>query len=444
MNHRMPSEPEALDGADVVRVGFADLHGVARAKDVPIEAWPDVREHGIGCTEAIMTTGLRHNVVAGFEHGFRDLAVMPDPSTLCRVPWEPGVAWCLADFQDGLAGGPYAADPREVVRRVCAAWGELGYEPVVAPELEFYVLTGPGGSSYVERSSAVYTAGTAADPQGVLVELVRALRAVGAGPITAAQEFGRGQYEINLRHGPALDAADRALRLKAVVKDVAARRGLHGTFMGKPHDADEGSGFHLHVSLRAADGGANAFAEAGDPDGLSPLARAFAAGVLRHMPAVTALANPTVNAYRRFEVQSLAPTHRNWGHDNKLALLRVPPERGAATRWEIRSGDASANPYLLVAGILAAGLLGVRDGDTLPAPVAGNPYEEDADRLGPSLPASLDEALGALEADEALVGLLGERLVECFALVKRDEVRRFAESQARVTEWEREEYCTLL
>jgi glutamine synthetase len=296
----------------------------------------------------------------------------------------------------------------------------------------------------VARNSSVYTAGVAADPRGILHELVRSLRGVGIGPTTAAQEFGRAQYEINLRHGPALDAADRALRLKAVVKDVAARHGLHATFMGKPRDGDEGSGFHLHVSLRHAGTGANAFDDAAGPDGLSETARRFAAGVLAHMPALTALLDPTVNAYRRFEDDSLAPTHVNWGLDNKLALLRVPPERGAAARIEVRSGDGTANPYLLVGGILAAGLLGVREGAELPPPVRGNPYDEDDARLGPRLPADLGAALEALEADRPLVELVGKRLVEMFVLVKRDELRRFRQHQVRVTDWEREEYGTLL
>jgi len=440
----MTPQADGLDGADIVRVGFTDLHGVPRGKDVPVEAFDAVREHGIGCTEAIMTTGLRHNVVAGFEHGFRDLAVVPDLDTMRPVPWEPGVAWCLADFHDHLTGGPYEADPRGVVRRLTAAWAELGLEPVVAPELEFYVLDADGGDPYVARNSSVYTAGVAADPRGILHELVRALRGVGLGPTTAAQEFGHAQYEVNLRHGPALDGADRALRLKAVVKDVAVRHGLHATFMGKPRDGDEGSGFHLHVSLRHGGTGANAFDDPAGADGLSPTARAFAAGVLAHMPALTALLDPTVNAYRRFEDQSLAPTHVNWGLDNKLALLRVPPERGAAARIEVRSGDGSANPYLLVGGILAAGLLGVRDGAELPAPVRGNPYDEADDRLGPRLPADLGAALDALEADPPLVELVGERLVELFLLVKRDELHRFRHDQLRVTAWEREEYGTLL
>jgi glutamine synthetase len=430
----MDRQPEALEGADVVRIGFSDLHGVARAKDVPIDAFADVREHGIGCTEAIMTTGLRHNVVAGWEHGFRDLAVVPDLATACRIPWEPGVAWCLADYHDPLAGGPYAADPRGLVRRLCAAWAERGYEPVVAPELEFYVLDAPEGRAYVERDSSVYTAGAASDPRGILL----------VGPTTAAQEFGRAQYEINLRHGPALDAADRAFRFKSVVKDVAARQGLHATFMGKPRQDDEGSGFHLHVSLRRAADGQNAFHDEAAPDGLADMARAFGAGVLVHMPALCALANPTVNAYRRFEPDSLAPTHVNWGHDNKLALLRLPGERGEGTRWELRSGDASANPYLLIAGALAAGLLGVREGLALPDPVAGNPYDLAPELLGARLPGSLAQALDALEGDEPLRELLGARAVECFLLVKRDEVRRFEEHQSRVSTWEQQEYGRLL
>ena len=173
------------------------------------------------------------------------------------------------------------------------------------------------------------------------------------GTFAANHEFMNSQYEINLQHAPALTASDRAFRLKCAVKDVAAMHGLVATFMGKPFNDQGGSGFHFHFSLDRD--GSNAFADGDDPDGVSEEFRHFTAGVMAHAQALTAFLNPTINAYRRLVPDSLAPTHANWGWDNRTAFVRVPPERGGATRVEVRVGDGSANPYLAEAAILFAG-----------------------------------------------------------------------------------------
>jgi glutamine synthetase len=159
------------------------------------------------------------------------------------------------------------------------------------------------------------------------------------------------------------------------------------------------------------------------------------------MPALTAFLNPTVNAYRRFVDESLAPTNVNWGLENRLALLRFPSERAAATRAEVRSGDATANPYLVVAAILAAGLDGIERELALGPPVDGNPYELDAAALGPPLPSTLDDALAALEADRAIWDGVGDELCATFARIKRHELGRWHAELAKVTDWERREYA---
>ena len=166
------------------------------------------------------------------------------------------------------------------------------------------------------------------------------------------------QWEINLTHSHALDAADRAFRFKAAVKDLATREGLLATFMGKPFNGDAGSGFHLHLSL-CGEGGANAFADAAGEEGCAQLLQHFIAGVIAHAPALMAFLNPTVNAYRRIDPHELVPTRACWGYDNRFGLVRVPPERGAATRVEMRLADGSANPYLATAALLFAGLDGI-------------------------------------------------------------------------------------
>lgn len=436
--HALDSAGLRAAGVEHVRVSYPDLHGVCRSKDIPIEAFGEVREHGISQTEAVMTIDLRHNIVSGFEHGFRDFAAVPDLGTLARLPHDPAVAWCLADGR-AEDGAPFALDPRAALRRQVDALVRHGLHPVAGPELEFYLVHREGWGSYVERSSSVYTCGRVADPRGIQRAIVDAARDLGLRPVAATQEYGRGQYEINLAHGPALDAADRAFRFKAMTKDVAAGHGLLATFLGQLRDDDEGSGFHLHVSLEDGDG-ANAFAGPDAADGLSETARAFAAGILAHLPGMTAFLNPTVNAYRRFIPESLAPTHVNWGLGTRLVTLRFPTDRGRGTRAELRSADGTANPYLLTAAVLAAGRDGIERGLELSPPASENPYDA-ARGPGEPLPTSLGAALDALRADERLRAAIGIELCEAFAAIKACELDRWEAELRRVTDWEREEYA---
>jgi glutamine synthetase len=271
---------------------------------------------------------------------------------------------------------------------------------------------------------------------------------LGLRAFAANHEFMSSQYEINLKHSEALDAADRAFMLKAAVKELAAREGLLATFMGRPFADQGGSGFHVHLSLAAADG-RNAFADEGGRDGLSPLAGGFVAGVIEHAHGLQALLGPTVNAYKRILPDSLAPTHANWGHDNRTALCRVPLEGGARARVEVRSGDGAACAHLLTAAILLAGLDGIERELVPPEPVVGDAYRADEAHAGSKLPSSLGAALDALEADTRLSEALGADLVATFLTMKRFEVERFEEAVGEldvdvVTEWELEEYAAHL
>jgi glutamine synthetase len=285
----------------------------------------------------------------------------------------------------------------------------------------------------------VYTVGPQADPGGLVRGMTENLAQLGLEVFAVNHEFMNSQYEINLRHADALRAADRAFRLKCAVKDIAAQHGLVATFMGKPFNDQGGSGTHLHVSLNRDD--RNAFAARDQPDGVASELHAFTAGVLRHAPALMAFLNPTINAYRRIQPDSLAPTHANWGWDNRATFIRIPPERGGATRVEIRVGDGAANPYLAIAAVLAAGAHGVRDGLTPPAPVEGDAYRAPADVIGEPLPSSLDEALDALEADAVLRDALGAEIVDTFLALKRFEIERH---RAWVSDWEIAEYLNHL
>jgi glutamine synthetase len=426
----MARPPELSDpSVRSVRVLYPDLHGIARGKDVPIGEFDHAAEHGLAFCAAIMGTDLRHTPVVGPEDGYPDLMAVPDLSTLMPVPWEPGLVACLADLRPVTPESAKPADPRGALKRAIAGYEELGLQPVVGPELEFFLCVrdeNGGVRRYVDNLSMVYTVGPQADPKGVVREITEALSRLGLGTYAANHEFMNSQYEINLRHAPALEAADRAFWLKAAVKDVAAIHGLVATFMGKPFNDQGGSGFHLHFSANRD--GENAFAEITDE------LRHFSAGVLAHAPALTAFLNPTVNAYKRLVPDSLAPTHANWGWDNRTTFIRIPAERAASTRVEVRVGDGSANPYLAIAATLLAGLHGLRDQLQLPDPIEGDAYTQEQDN---PLPASLTEALDALEADAYIRDAIGAPIVDTFLAMKRFEAERHRQW---VSDWERDEY----
>src|SRR5947209_1635105 len=398
-------------GVRFVRILYPDLHGIARGKVIPISEFEHIASEGIPFVAAIMTVDLKHNVVGGFETGFEDILGKPDPSTLVRVPWDDRVAWCLTDLQQMNTGDPYPVDPRGALRRTVGKYAEIGIAPVLGPELEFYLCeqddsARTGFRRYMDIDSHVYTVGHTADRLGILEDMLETSVALGLNAFAANQEYGRGQFEINLRHSEAMDSADRAFLFKTLVKEMAARQNLLATFMGKPWNDDEGSGFHLHVSL-AGDSNPNMFVDPSGEDGLSEITRHFIAGILEHARALMAFLNPTVNAYRRLTPESLVPTRVNWGHDNRFTFIRVPQERGRGTRVEIRVADGAASPHLAYAAALLAGLDGIRRRLTPPPPLSGLIYELPEEQQGPELPKTLDEALVAMQEDELIRDGLG-------------------------------------
>ncbi|MGW3661858.1 glutamine synthetase family protein [Streptomyces sp. NPDC005141] len=439
---RRHMERLAAEGVDVVRVVYPDLIGTDRARDVLLDHLPSACEHGLAFCRAVYHTTPQGDVVpvaGGLAAGLPDVSVRPDLSTAAVLPWEPGVATCLGEVTDPATSAPAPESPRDLLRTVLARCAEQGLRPVVGPELEYFLLepapgTPTGWRRAPQTTGAVYTAGLRADPHNHLLRTLRHLRDLGLGVITGNHEFDGGQYEINLTHSAALDAADRAFRFKAAVKELARQEGNLATFMAKPFGDAGGSGFHLHLSCEDSEG-RNAFDDPSGAYGLSATARHAIAGVLAHAPALAALANPTVNSYKRFGPDTLAPWLIDWGLDNRSAMVRIPPERGSGARLEVRLGDASANPYLLIAGIIAAALLGVRAGEEPEAPLEGYGYDTARSAL---LPTSLAAALDALEADTTLTEILGKDFTTSFLTYKRDEVARFGR---HVTDWEFTEYA---
>ncbi|MCQ8187113.1 glutamine synthetase family protein [Streptomyces rugosispiralis] len=440
VRHHM--ERLAAEGIDVVRVTYPDLIGTERGRDVPLDHLPTAWDHGLAFCRAVYHTSPQGDVVpvsGGLDAGLPDICVRPDLSSLTPLPWEPGVATCLGDVIDPSTGLPSPESPRDMLRSVLDRWNEQGLHPVVGPELEYFLCdaaqdTPSGWRRYSEVQGVVYTAGLRADSDNHLLRTLRLLRDMNIGVSSGNHEFDGSQFEINLTHSDAMTAADRAFRFKVAVKELARKEGRLATFMAKPFNGAGGSGFHLHMSC-VDDEGANAFAAPSAPDGLSAAAHQAVAGILAHAPALAALANPTVNSYKRFGPGTLAPWLIDWGLDNRSAMVRIPPERGAGSRLELRLGDASANPYLLVAGTLAAALLGVVAGEQPPAPLEGYGYDTTKSSV---LPMDLPTALDALEADTALTEVLGKDFVTSYLTYKRDEVARF---QRHVTDWEFTEYA---
>ncbi|WP_458317407.1 glutamine synthetase family protein [Mycolicibacterium brisbanense] len=435
------AEQLGADGIDVVRLGYADLIGTERGRDLLVERFGRTVGDGVAFCRSVYGTSPMGDVVdieGGMSAGLPDIVAFPDLDTVRPVPWEPGVAHVIADVFNP-DGTPSQESPRAVLKRVIDKFAELGMRPMVGPELEFYVLepdaTDPRGwRRYGEGTGNVYFSGLKGDPENTLLASLRQLSAYGLDVVAANHEFSSGQFEINLWHSDALDAADRAFRFKCGVQELSRRSGKMATFMAKPFNDEGGSGFHIHFST-VDDDGKPLFDDPNGPDGLSDIARSAIAGVLAHAPALAAVHNPTINSYKRFGPDTLAPWLIDWGLDNRSAMVRIPPERGRASRMELRLGDASANPYLAIASLLAAAYLGIRDGLQPPAKLEGYGYDTTKADM---LPGDLATAIDALEKDQDIADMLGPTFVAAFVAYKRNELQRFGQY---VTDWEFREYA---
>jgi glutamine synthetase len=430
------------EGIDVLRIGYSDMIGTERGRDLLVHRLARTAADGVAFCRSVYGTTPGGDVVdieGGISAGLPDVLAFPDLDTIQAVPWEPGVAHAIADVYNP-DGSLSQESPRNVLRRVVEQFADLGMLPMAGPELEFFLLdrdpSAPHGwSRYGEATGNVYVSGLKGDPENTLLRALRHLSSYGLDVVASNHEFASGQFEINLWHSEALDAADRAFRFKTAVQETSRQLGKLATFMAKPFNDEGGSGFHIHFSTWSLDGRTPLFDGPDEQYGLSKVARSAIAGVLAHAPALAALQNPTINSYKRFGPDTLAPWLVDWGLDNRSAMVRIPPERGRAARMELRLGDASANPYLAVASLLAAAYLGIRDGLTPPDPLEGYGYDvSKADRL----PVNLTAALNALEADTDLADALGPVFVRAFLAYKRHEVERY---QHHVTDWEFNEYA---
>ena len=420
-----------------LRLLYPDIHGMERGKYL----FGDWAATGMAAF-CIGVYPLTHDkeILAvprtQFDVGLHDVEAMLDRDSV-RTGWEPNTLVGIADVE--LHGEPAPWDTRHALREACAPWHEMGLEPQVAFELEFYLLEPDDGGTWVPVSipgHRVYGTGMSVDPSGTIDDVVNTALACEFPVESWSSEYDNAAYEVNIRYDDAIKAADEAFLFKLLVREMCERHGKLATFLGRPLGDRGGSGLHVNFSFRRNDG-SNAFHDPNDREGLSELTRRCIAGILAHHEGMAAVLAPHVNAYKRLQPDMLNGYWANWGHDDRSVTVRVPPARGHGTRLEQRTSDAAANPYLAAAAILHAARLGVEQELELP-PVQTPGEPPNTDRR---IPPNLGEALDALNADKELVEAIGPELIEAFTILKRAEWDRYVASGADpgstdVTDWE--------
>jgi glutamine synthetase len=472
----MPSDapPPPADAADLLalaraervrflRLQFTDILGVTKNVEVPAS------QFARALAGDVLFDG---SAIEGFERAEEnDMLLRPDPSTFRVLPWGAGggagaagddarVARVLCDVTT-TAGAPFAGDPRAVLRRQLGRAAAAGFDVRAGTEVEFFLFHPDRDGAATTRTHDVggyfdlAPVDAGEDARRAMVDLLERL---GVEVDGAHHEGAHGQHEIDLREAPALEAADRVVTLRHVVKHVARQFGLVASFMPKPVFGQNGSGMHTQLAFYR-DGGANAFAPgpgdaappAGDGGlgdaaayGLSPTALHAVGGLLRHARGMSAVTNPLVNSYKRLVPGFEAPVHVAWSLKVRTPLVRVPERRGAATRLEVRTPDPAANPYLALAVLVAAALDGVATRAEWREPVT-----EEVDEMSfrerrrlriDDLPHDLNEACDELERDDVVRAALGAHVTQHYLAAKRREWREYI---TQVTQWELDRYLAL-
>jgi len=417
-----------------------DMSGVARGKIMPAGKYCE--DEGMNLPEALLlltVTGDYPEDVRAINPADGDIICRGDPSSIRLVPWaiDP-TAQVIHDcfYTDGR---PVEASPRHVLRRVLALYEARGWKPVVAPELEFYLvkpnidpdypLEPPiGRSGRAESGRQSYSIDAINEHEPVIEYIFDYCEAQGIRLDTLIHESGAAQLEINLIHGDALDLADQAFLFKRTVREAAHRHDMYATFMAKPMDTEPGSAMHIHQSVVDLETGDNVFSDANG--GESPLFSAYIAGLQKYLPAAMSIFAPNVNSYRRITRWYAAPINLQWGYDNRTAGLRVPIAEPQAMRVENRVGGADANPYLAIAASLACGYLGMIEKLEPSKPLEGSAYE-----LPFSLPFALQDSLQLLRDSQPLIDTLGEQFVIAYTAVKDGELDHYHKV---ISSWERE------
>ncbi|MEZ5591718.1 MAG: glutamine synthetase family protein [Gammaproteobacteria bacterium] len=416
-----------------------DTSGIARGKIMPAAKY--AKELGMRLPEALFLqtiTGDYPEDDSMISPAEIDVLLKPDENTIRLVPWavEPTAQVIHDAFY--MEGGPVEISPRYVLRRVLELFEQRGWQSVVAPELEFFLVKpnpdedypleppiGRSGRTEAGRQSYSIDALNEFDP--LVEDVYDYCEAQGIDIDTLIHEAGSAQMEINLLHGNPLELADQAFLFKRTLREAALRHKIYATFMAKPMQREPGSAMHIHQSVLDKSTGTNIFSlENGDP---SPLFFAYLGGLQKYLPAAMSLLAPNVNSYRRITRHHAAPINVHWGYDNRTAGLRVPISNPQSRRVENRVPGADANPYLAIAASLACGYLGMTEGLEPAEPWAGSAYQEPF-----NLPRNLEESLRLLEVCKPLSEVLGERFVAAYSAVKEAEHGEFLQV---ISSWER-------
>ncbi len=418
---------------EIVQLQFTDILGTMKSVSIPRRELPRALERGI------IFDGSSIEGFVRIEES--DMFLRPDPATYLRYPWQPEAARLLCDIVRP-DGAPFEGCPRTALRRALAQAEGEGFSFVAGAEPEFFLfpLGKDGRAQVATTDQAGYFDLSPADAgERARADIVRHLSEMGFAVEAAHHEVSPGQHEIDFRYLPALEMADLIATFRIVARTIAERHGLHATFMPKPIFGQNGSGLHLHQSLWRD--GQNAFWDAESEDGLSKTARHFIAGLMTHAKAITLVANPLVNSYKRLKPGYEAPVHIAWSLHNRSPLIRVPDEKGEHTRIELRSPDPSCNPYLLLAAALIAGLDGVRRKLEPPPPIPRDMFRltrEERQELGvEELPRTLAAAVRALRQDDVVREALGEHIAHQLIEAKQIEWEIY---EAQVHGWEIEQY----
>jgi glutamine synthetase len=411
-------------------ISFVDLYGVLRAKLVPARAIGDMQRDGAG--------------FAGFAAwldmtpAHPDMFGVPDPDSLMQIPWQPEVGWLAADLW--MDGKEVEASPRVALKRQIEKAGKAGYRMMTGVECEYFMINREGSeiSDPADiQSKPCYDQSSLMRRYPVISEICNAMLELDWGAYQNDHEDANGQFEMNWDYSDCLRTADRHVFFKYMVKTIAEKHGLRATFMPKPFAHLTGNGCHTHVSVWDKAGKKNLFVDKKDELGLSPLAYHFLGGIMHHAESLCAIFNPTVNSYKRINAPvtrsgaTWSPNAVTYGGNNRTHMIRVPD----TGRFELRLMDGAANPYLLQAGVLAAGLDGVENTRDPGKPAHLNMYEEvHKVKAVKRLPATLLDALRLLENNKALHALLGEQLVPAYIKLKMQEWNSYT---GHLSEWER-------
>ena len=419
-----------------------DITGNARGKIIPADKFS--HDYGTRLPEGIFATTVTGDYPDDYYEltspADADMILRPDPDTVRMVPWATDPTAQIIHDCYTKSGQPHELAPRNVLRRVLAAYEELGLKPVVAPELEFFLVqknTDPdfpllppaGRSGRPETARQSYSIDAVNEFDPILDLMYDYCDAMKLDVDTLIHESGAAQLEVNFTHDDAMSLADQVFLFKRTMREAALRHGIYATFLAKPMETEPGSAMHIHQSLVRVSDGRNVFA--GKKEGeYSETFDNYLAGLQKYVPAAMGFFAPNVNSYRRLVFGEVSPSNVEWGFDNRTCGLRVPMDSLENNRVESRFAGSDANPYLAMAATLACGLLGIRE-KLKPTPaISGNAKE-----LGYELPRSLGESLDGLEACDALQELLGRRFCRAYVSVKRKEYETFFRV---ISSWERE------